>query len=202
MAFAGVQNAYVVLGARKWDIPQYLAVRNFGLNIAYLVTGDTGGPPFTLDVAYPFVRDSIVVSGFPDIIFQPEDSFTLVLERQAQTGADAALGILPANDPETADLVAVSEDGMLQGVQLHPGSTDLRRTWILAAWNPSFTDFMHLYLRSPAVAASQNLSMTSVIGAAVDEGLNIQCVELPGGRYVDIGTPDAWASPPSFLKRL
>ena len=57
------------------------------------------GVPFTLDQAYPFVRDATVAFGFPDIIFDGQDGFVKLLDRQLQTGADVVLGLFPANHP-------------------------------------------------------------------------------------------------------
>ncbi len=59
MRVAGIVKAYVVLREGKWDIPASLGDgATAGMHLAYLMVGISFGVPFTLDQAYPFVRDS------------------------------------------------------------------------------------------------------------------------------------------------
>ena len=76
MKLAGVAKAYIVLREGKWDIPAYF--RNgaiVDMHISYLVLSLPFGTPFTIDEAYPFVRQSVVAFGFPDMLFRPDDAF-------------------------------------------------------------------------------------------------------------------------------
>ena len=68
MRLAAVTNAYVILRKGKWDIPGYFSDgKMLEMNLAYLMMDLPFGVPYTLDQAYPFVKDSTVVFGFPDI---------------------------------------------------------------------------------------------------------------------------------------
>ena len=67
------------------------------MHLSYLLMELPFGVPFTLDEAHHFVKNMIVVFGFPDIIFQPDNAFIQLLARQAATNADIVLGIFPAH---------------------------------------------------------------------------------------------------------
>ena len=61
MRFAGISKVYIVLRKGKWDIPSYLgdgAMLN--MQLAYLMMRLPFGTPYTIDQAYPFVKDSLV----------------------------------------------------------------------------------------------------------------------------------------------
>jgi len=202
MKCAGVDRAFIVLRNGKWDVPAYFedgAIVN--MELAYLVTKLPFGPPYTLDQAYPFVRDALVVFGFPDILFQPDDVFAQLLARQAATHADIVLGLFPAVDPQQMDMVELDEQGRVRSMIIQPPKTPLHYGWICAAWTPVFTCFMHEYLATIPTAklrdgasghetARLELSVGAVIQAAVQERLRVEGVPFQGGTYLDIGTPD------------
>jgi glucose-1-phosphate thymidylyltransferase len=80
---AGVKKVYTVIRKGKWDILDYYGDGSeIGIQLAYLIMTHPFGVPYTLDQAYPFVKTSKVFFGFPDILFEPENAFTV---------ADAAL---------------------------------------------------------------------------------------------------------------
>ena len=63
-------QSLLILRNGKWDIPQYYGDGStIGMDIGYLMMGRPYGPPYTLDQAYPFIRNSRVAFGFPDIFF-------------------------------------------------------------------------------------------------------------------------------------
>jgi len=72
MKIAGVSKAYIVLRNGKWDIPAYFGDGSgIGMHLSYLLMRLPFGVPYTLDQAYPFLRDARVAMGFPDILFSP-----------------------------------------------------------------------------------------------------------------------------------
>ena len=87
MRLADIAEVYIVLRKGKWDIPEYFGDgKALSMHLAYLMMDLPFGVPYTLDQAYPFVKDSMVVFGFPDIIFQPDNAFANCLPaRQQQT---------------------------------------------------------------------------------------------------------------------
>jgi glucose-1-phosphate thymidylyltransferase len=96
MKQAGVDRAFIVLRNGKWDVPAYFEDGAIvDTQLAYLLTRLPFGPPYTLDQAFTFVRNTLVVFGFPDILFQPDDVFAQLLARQTATHADIVLGSIP-----------------------------------------------------------------------------------------------------------
>jgi NDP-sugar pyrophosphorylase family protein len=202
-ARAGASRAYIVLRDGKWDIPAYFGDgRLAGIDLAYLVLGESIGPPDTVDRAYPFVADDDVVFGFPDILFGPDDVFERLLAKMHDTSSDVALGLYPAIDPRQMDMATVDERGRVSSLQLKPEQTDLRYCWLCAVWSPAFTGFMHGFVRNErsgfsASAAAYSgidpqgdLPMGAVIKAAIDGGLTACGIEFPDATYLDIGVPD------------
>ncbi|MGH7505905.1 MAG: nucleotidyltransferase family protein [Longimicrobiales bacterium] len=198
MRRAGATRAFIVLRHGKWDIPAYFGGHFDGLDLGYLLMRRPFGVPFTLDDAYPFLRDAEVVFGFPDILFQPDHVFPCLLERQRSTGADLAIAIFPARRPEKDDVLELDGLGRIVRIEPKRADTGLGLTWIVATWGPAFTEFMHAFVGAAAdeVAAAsgrwrgREMYMSDVIWGAVQSGLHVETVSFDDGSYVDIGTPD------------
>jgi glucose-1-phosphate thymidylyltransferase len=196
MASAGVRCVYCVIRGGKWDIPAYFGDGHvLGLHIAYLMRRLPYGVPYTLDGAYPFVRDRRVVFGFPDVLVTPEDVFVRLLDRHAAIGADIVLGLFPAGLPDRMDMVDASPDGRVRAVIPRPASEPRPHTWMVAVWAPAFTEFMHDHvarrLQSIADAVpGAELALGSVIQAGLAHGLHVDSVAFEDGRCLDIGIPD------------
>lgn len=202
MRLAGAQKAYIVLRHGKWDIPSYLEDgKMLGMNLAYLMMDLPFGVPYTIDQAYPFVKDSLVVFGFPDILFQPEAAFIDLLNRQVESEANLVIGLFPTDKPQKMDMVEIDENGKVRGIQIKPAQTSLSYTWIIAVWDFVFTDFMHNYLadiqkRYKSTAAdiqikeSPEIFMGDIIQAGIDHNLHVESVLFSEGDCLDIGTPE------------
>jgi glucose-1-phosphate thymidylyltransferase len=202
MRFAGVKKAYVILRKGKWDIPAYLGDgAMLDMHLGYLIMTLPFGVPYTLDQAYPFVQDAMVIFGFPDIIFQPNDAFVRLLTKQAESNADIVLGLFCAHQPHKMDMVDLGSDGQIRKIEIKPVRTHLRYTWIIAVWTPKFTRFMHEYVLSrqetnmndEAAAISKEqveVFLGDVIQASIQKGLRIDKVFFDDGNYLDIGTPE------------
>ena len=192
MRQAGVTKAYVVLREGKWDIPAYL--RSGGMlqmDLAYLITTIPLGPPYTLDAAYPFVREAVVAFGFPDILFAADHAFQQLLSEQAMDEADIVLGLFPGDQPDRMDMVELDERNWVRDIVIQPSQTDLRYSWDIAVWTPKFTQFLHAYLVTHrACAASRpELSVGAVIKAAIRQNLRVKGIQVSEEPYLDIGTP-------------
>jgi glucose-1-phosphate thymidylyltransferase len=202
MRLAGVTKVYIVLRKGKWDIPAYLGDgAMLDMHLAYLMMRLPFGAPYTLDQAYPFVHNALVVFGFPDIVFRPDDAFVQLLSHQATTHADVVLGLFPTDQSQRMDMVELDDDGRVRQIVIKPSQTNLRYTWIIAVWTPIFTRFMHRHLaavqdsdkRSDAVVSvppQREWFVGDVIQAAVHGGLRVEAVPFPDGDCLDIGTPD------------
>jgi glucose-1-phosphate thymidylyltransferase len=196
MYAAGITKAYIVIREGKWDIPAYL--RDGGIlkmELAYLMAVLPYGPPYTLDQAYPFVRDAIVAFGFPDILFAGDDAFERLLSYQAKNEADVLLGLFPGDQPQKMDMVDLDEDGRVREIVIKPCQTELRYSWDIALWTPAFTKFLHSHLADSSTAAwpQSELSLGHVIQAAIRAGLRVQGYPVSDEPYLDIGTPEGLA---------
>jgi glucose-1-phosphate thymidylyltransferase len=193
MRLAGIEKAYIVLRKGKWDIPAYFGDGSLlDMRLAYLALEASPGVPFTLDHAYPFVRDAMVAFGFPDILFDPDDAFKRLLVRHSETQADVVLGLCPTTHPSKYDAVKFDKDGAIQ--DLIPGPTDKQYSygWAIALWTPAFTEFLHDYVRRNTTAAPGALELTAghAIKAALKTGLGGNAVVIGEEPYLDIGTPN------------
>ena len=200
MRMADVEQVYVIIRKGKWDIPAYLSDGTIlDMHLAYLMMDLPFGVPYTLDQAYPFVKDAIVVFGFPDILFKPENAFIQLLKRQEESGADMILGLFPASNPKKMDMVDLNRDGGICNIQIKPANTQLHYTWIIAVWTSVFTDFMHDFVSGDRKTREKNftdtdkdqeLFMSHVILEAVQRNIQIGTVSFPDGNCIDIGTPE------------
>jgi glucose-1-phosphate thymidylyltransferase len=193
MRLAGISKAYFILRDGKWDIPAYLRDGSlFGMHLGYFIVGPTPGPPYTLDKAYPFVRDALVAFGFPDILFAGDDAFRQLLSRQALSRADIVLGLFPADHPEKMDMVELGENSRVTDLVIQPRHTRLQYSWDVAVWTPVFTEFMHHYLAAEETRppTGVDLSLGHVIQAAIRDGIKIEGTPVSVEPYFDIGTPD------------
>lgn len=196
MQLAGARQVYIVLRDGKWDIPAYLRDgRDSGLSIAYLMMRLPFGVPFTLDQAYEFIQGRRVICGFPDILIEPEDAFSPLLDRMSETQADVVLALFPAEDPQLMDQVEVDGDGNVRFVQVKPGPRKLDCGWAAVAWAPAFTELLHDYVARASEAIERHGALErephlgDVVQAAVEAGLRVQSVWYPEGAFLDIGTP-------------
>ncbi len=201
MKIAGISKAYIILREGKWDIPGYLRDgKMVGMNLAYLMMDLPFGVPYTLDQAFPFVKDAFIALGFPDILFHPADAFSRLIERQEHSGADLVLGLFPASSPRKMDMVELDRNGKVCGIQIKSPQTQLHYTWMVAVWAPSFTRFMHDYLKTVDYgsehyilenkSACRELFVSDVILAAMENKFSVDSVVFPDGNCLDIGSPE------------
>jgi glucose-1-phosphate thymidylyltransferase len=201
MQRAKVSKVFVILRKGKWDIPAYFGDgKNLGISLAYLMMDLPFGVPYTVDQAFPFVKDSLVVFGFPDILFEPVDAFEQLLGRQNDSGSDIVLGIYQADQPHHMDMVDIDNHGCVKRIDVKPASTNLHYTWIIAAWTPVFTSFMHDYVTeqkakldkdypSQSCMKDKELHLGHVIDSAIHNGIQIGAVIFSKDMYLDIGNP-------------
>jgi glucose-1-phosphate thymidylyltransferase len=202
---AGVQKGYVVIRQGKWDIPAYWGDgKILGMDLAYVVIEGSSGPPDTIDRAYPFIKDKAVAFGFPDIIFRPNNVFVKLLDRLDCSESDVVLALFPAHDPKAMDMIDIDEDLRVRAIHLKPKTTRLRYAWVCAAWTPVFTEFLHQFLYrvkqggkagvvgNRRIDAQGDVPVGVVLREAVSAKLRVEGVTFPTGRYIDIGTPQAF----------
>jgi glucose-1-phosphate thymidylyltransferase len=192
MRFAGIAKAYIILRQGKWDIPAY-----FGdgllvdMHLAYLMMRSPLGVPYTLDQAYPFVKEAIVAMGFPDILFQPDDAFVQLLAYQQEADADVLLGLFPTDSPRNEEMVDLDDRGYVREIIVKQDCTHLCYTWGIALWTPAFTEFLHDYVasRQDLSPGQRELTVGDVIQAAIEKDLRVNAMSVSRDPYIDIGTP-------------
>lgn len=210
MADAGCQRAIFILRAGKWDIAQAFGTgENSGIPLAYVTIEDSWGPPFTLRQAFPFLADAGAATGFPDILIEPPDAMAQIINRLRHSDAQVVLATFPASREDDCDLAIAQATGKI--TKIAPKETDPpwnagSRTWLLAAWRPTFTDFFQKTLSRFATemaclptTAKRDLPMGALFSAALEAGLAIDSVHFPAGRFLDIGTPERFARADTFF---
>jgi glucose-1-phosphate thymidylyltransferase len=199
MKYAGIKNVYIIIRNGKWDIPAYLGDGSLiDAHIAYLMMGSPYGAPFSLDQAYPFVKDSIIALGYPDIIFKPDDAYMQLMDKYEYKKADVILGLFRTEKPEKMDMVHLDRGGRVRDIDIKPKVTDLQYTWTIALWNQKFTEFMHSYITKIVEVIEQNKEtiarkeyyVGNVFRDALKEGFIFDSVIFNDGFAVDIGTEE------------
>ncbi|MDR4495754.1 MAG: hypothetical protein R3B74_15335 [Nitrospirales bacterium] len=193
---AGVRKAFFIIRKGKWDIPQYFGNGSWmQMDLGYLIMGDPYGVPFTLDQAFPFVKDQKVIFGFPDILFSEEQAYISLLECQVSSEADLVLGLFPVGPRQKADRVYSDVDGKILDVLPDSTRLDLSYTWGIAVWMPQFTEFIHEFVEKFRKETDQRseVSMSQVIHEGINCGLNVQGLMVSHIPFLDIGTSEGLA---------
>ncbi|UZR92346.1 sugar phosphate nucleotidyltransferase [Chondrinema litorale] len=200
---AGADRTFFILKPGKWDIPAYyLDGKMLEMPLAYLTMNLPYGVPYTIDKAYPFIKEDIVMLGFPDIIFKEKKAFKLKREALQSMGADIVLGLFPVLNQKQAqkcDMVEWDEKtNTIKLIDIKPNETPLNKSWLTACWNPTFTSFMHQFLKEDLSMRKLNpdlpeLFMGHVIQAAMQSNLVVRGIFFDNENYIDIGTPDDFA---------
>ncbi len=202
MQLAGVKQAYIILRKGKWDILDYFGDGGIvKMNLAYLLLGLPFGVPYTLDQAFHFVKNSMVVFGFPDILFQPDDAFAKLLESQFTFDADVVLGLFSVSEPHKWDMVDFSKDGKVREIVIKSPRCQLSYAWIIAVWSPTFTHFMHTYLarmkrgeesrlEDNQAVGTEEIFIGDIVQAAIVDGLEVRGVLFPDRDCLDVGTSE------------
>jgi len=192
---SGVNEVCVILRENKKDITEVLGDgKGYGVEISYVYTEPTYGPAYTLDKAYSQVKNKHVALGFPDILFKPREAFKALINKQQVSSADVVLALFVAPNPNKMDMVVFDELDNIIGIDIKPEKTSLIYTWILAVWNPTFSEFMHLRLKKLLNEFKTNQRNECHVGTifkmALKEGIIFDYVMFDDGELMDIGTPE------------
>jgi glucose-1-phosphate thymidylyltransferase len=204
---AGADPVFWLLDHRKTDIIQYFGSgRALGARLAYIALEASQSVLHTLDAAYPFARGRQVLFGFPDIIFEPPQAPSRLLKRLRADSVDVVLAAVPSPAEQVGDRVALDANGEVQELLIKPTQSPLPHVWMLAAWAPRFSDFLHAWLNTgdlrdthaaaagPPAAGSRELQLSHGLEAAKAAGLRVVAEVFPGGSFIDAGTPDGLLS--------
>lgn len=191
MRQAGITKIVIVIRKGKLDIPAYLGDgRQFGVEVAYRVMNHSPSPSHALDHAYPFTRDAFVASGFPDIIFQPQDAFGKLAACLQRTRADVVLGVFRIKKAIKDDRVVLDENGRVLNFAVSTSGAQDPHTWLMAVWGPRFTEFLHQFIeKHDASDDASELTVGHVLEPAFRAGLRMHGILFEHGQYLDIGVP-------------
>lgn len=213
MVRAGCQRAFFIIRPGKWDIVEHFGHgAAFGCSIGYLIMDVPYGPPFSLGQALPFIDGACVLTGFPDILIDPPDACAQVIRHLHDFSADVVLATFPSGPDDGCDLAEVNAEGHIIKIvpkEYHPVWRGGSRTWLLAAWQPSFTAFfaeiIHtLRLKGEAMPIGSNPEwpLGVVWVEALKAGMHLQAVHFAKGRFLDIGTPERLAQARQFITEI
>jgi NDP-sugar pyrophosphorylase family protein len=96
--------------------------------------------------------------------------------------------------------VELDSSGRVVRVEVRPRATSLRLCWVLAVYGPVFTEHQHGFVaeaqrrRAGGGRDEGELQIGAVVSSAVERGLVVHGVEIEGGRFRDIGTPEDLAA--------
>ena len=173
MRHAGPSEIRVVTRPDKRDVAEH--ARRLG---AKVVVGrpDSVGASVLLGLG-GLRGDDVVLLGFPDSVWDPEDGFALLLDALDET-TDVALGCFRSRELERSDVVVADAAGTVRAVQVKPDRPASALIWGCAA------------ARVRALAALREHPAPGELFDRLARAGNVRAVRLPG-EFVDIGTPEA-----------
>jgi glucose-1-phosphate thymidylyltransferase len=191
MAAAGLQKLFFVIRPEKEAILHYYGDgTSFGVNIAYLVIHQTQGMPFSINAAYPWVKDATVVFGMPDTIFTPPNAFELLIQQHEKLHADLTLGVFQTDQPSRFGMVDFNDTDHLLACIDKPPKTELKHMWGIACWQPVFSEYLNSKLATLSNEATREVVLSTFFQMAADEGLEVRVKKFDQGEYIDIGSPE------------
>lgn len=191
MRAAGVGRVVVAIREGKWDLPAYLGDgRELGVTLAFVVLRSSGSIVETLQATVPWLGDDLVVLGFPDIVFEPEDLLDRTVESLVGREGDVVLAAVPTDRPGKADLLELDAAGGVLDVAIKPPPPwpEPAWTWVGAAWGPRMTRLLAEDDR--ATSTGRERYPGDLLHEAIAQGLAVHAVCAHDGRHLDIGTPD------------
>lgn len=190
MRASGIKQAVVGITSNKQDLAIYLGEGEaFEMDISCHVIDPTQSTPETVAAILPFAKDNACALAFPDILFDAPTAYGDLLAMLAQRQADVVLGLFPADRPHTCDMVAVSDDGELEEIDIKPQKTHLTHTWGIAVWNAAFSQFLLDAVRHPHEGPRERY-MGDVVMAAKRAGMHVLAQTVCEKPYIDVGTPE------------
>lgn len=199
MSLAGIRKFHFIIRDGKWDIPSYFGSGSqFKNNICYHLADYEYGVPFTVNQAFPFVKDKIVLLGFPDVLFKPANAFKSILNKlNKEQSTSVMLGLFPTQKTEKYDMVSFDENQNITDIRIKKSKqTHLKYAWVIAAWKPDFTAFLNDFVINKLRGESEKKLLMSeyymgdVMRSAIKSGIKIKGVTYNKGQFLDIGTPD------------
>jgi glucose-1-phosphate thymidylyltransferase len=195
LKMGGAHYAYFIIRKGKWDIPNYYLEGSLvNLKLAYIVSGGTPSVPNTIEEAYSFIKNDLVLFGYPDILIRPDDIYNQLVYRLNSIEADVVIGLFDLFPGQLTDRVDIDKNGYVHSIDVRSTSPDSKPGWSIAAWKPAFTSFLHHYINPQNYEETDQYQakesfLGNVFEAALGEGIKINSVYFSGEHFWDIGTP-------------
>jgi glucose-1-phosphate thymidylyltransferase len=123
-------------------------------------------------------EDDIVLIGFPDTMWEPEDGYR-PLVRAVREGCEVALGLFKTPDLDRSDVLVFGKDGSITGIDVKPETPRSEWIWGCAA---------------ARVRVLADMDRAEWPGGHIDllcrEGRDVRGFPL-SDEWVDVGTPEA-----------
>jgi glucose-1-phosphate thymidylyltransferase len=196
LAEVPVDRCLVVISEEKRDLVRLLGDgSDLGLSIGYVVQKEPLGLTHVVRSAEPWLEGAEVILALPDTVFFPKDAPKRITDELRRSGADLVLAVFPTEEPERLAPVEIEASGEIRAIHDKPGDRRLLNTWGLCAWSPRFTDFCADWDRRP----ERTGVLSDAMNAAKKAGLQLRAIELSGGAFCDVGTPEGLASTVELL---
>lgn len=199
MKDAGVTDFHLIIKEGKSDIPTYFnKIKQANINLFYHLAKVDYGVPFSLNTAYPFIKDKIVCLGFPDILFKPKKVYNQLLNKLVSNkDTSIVLGVMPINKPKKWDMVEYDSNNKIKRIVIKSAAEkSLKYGWFCAVWNSDFSDYLNSYVlslleeKSPEELKNIEIYIGDVVRAAIENNFNVDSVIFENGACLDIGTPE------------
>jgi len=190
---SGIRRVVTILAPGKTDVARYYGDgAGDDLDIDYLFV-DSPSTPFSLDTAYPRVRDRICALGFPDILYPADPVFGKLIAVLDATPADVVLGLFPTRHANRVDMVRCDGAGRVDSILIKPESLpeDHRLSWLVALWRPGFSDFLHEEVKRPV--GTDEIYVGDIVNRALRTGFRVHGVQVSEAPCLDAGTPETYA---------
>lgn len=203
---ANVYDIHIVIREGKSDIPSYLnSGKEFDANISYHLTKSTSGVPFTINEAYPFIKDKNVLFGFPDILISPLSAFhTLKIGLTELEKTEVLLGLFPVSEQSEWHTVAMDEEFNVKEIRMKkPSIKGIRYAWVMAAWRPVFSSFLNekiVEFSADRNNINREIQLSEILQMAISEGIRVTGLTFDAGNCLDIGTDKGFLLAKSFVK--
>lgn len=184
LALAEIDRTVVVTRHDKADLRAVLSAVD-GVEVRGVETSPS--ELNSVAVATAGIEETVALA-YPDVLFDPEGAFSPLLRHLEDKRADLVLGLFPTGTAETVDMVALDEAGRPAEIVIKQPDRGLHYSWTIAAWGPSFTEFLVAFA-DQSRHEQEEPSVGDAVQAAIEAGLSMGAVTFEEGSYLDVGTP-------------
>jgi glucose-1-phosphate thymidylyltransferase len=186
---ANINLAYVIISQHKTDLLNFLKDGSkFKMHLGYIYQQEYSGLAHAVDSVYSFIKNDPIVLVLPDTIIYPFSALKILLKFfKSRDEGDMVLGVFDTEVPEK--LCQVIYDSKLNVIHLldKEETIKVKNTWGIIAWKPSFTQFLHEFIKNND-PTDKELTLSEVINSAIDNGLKAIACPLHNFKYLDVGT--------------